>query len=110
MRRVSAFLVALANGISDDLRDSVAPDKLQYEVEKELENQMLAHLVKSVGEYNNARLYTSDNVQQNAKRRQVLRYMGLVGEMWNKTEEVKGALTAGGLNLGEDVDFVVSSL
>lgn len=97
MRRVSAFIIALASGIGDDLRDHVAPDKLQFEVEKELENQMLALLVKAIGEYNSARLFQSDKVQQNTKRKQVLRYMGFCNEMWTKTEEVKGALMTGDL-------------
>jgi hypothetical protein len=102
MRRVSAFILALAEGISSDLAEHVAPDRLQDEVEKELENQMLAQLVKAIGEYNNARMYGSDHVQQNSKRKQVLRFMGYCNEMWVKTAEVKGALMTGDL---ESIDF-----
>lgn len=98
MRKTSAFLAALAAGISDDLRDNVDADKLQDEVEKELENQVLSGLVTAVGEYNSARTYfRSDRPKNAAAQNKVRRYLGFVEEMWARTAEVKGALMAGEL-------------
>ena len=97
MRRVSAYLTAMAQGISDDVSRHVAPDKLQFEVEKELQEQMLAQLVGAVSEYKQAvAYYRTDEVKCNSAKNKVLRHMSYVTEMWTVTNEVKGALERGG--------------
>lgn len=92
MRQVSAFIIEMARAISADLRESVAPDKLQNEVEKELEKQTLAQLVRAISEYSSARDYIPDQVA--TKRRQVLRFMGYCSEMWTAIAVVRGAIAA----------------
>ena len=93
MHRVSAFIAALANGISDDLREHVAPDKLQHEVERELEKQILAQTVRAISEYESACIYSRDNeVVRNAKRKQCLRMMGYCSEMWVTKDAVRAVL------------------
>lgn len=96
MRKVSAYIIELAKAISDDLRDSLPKDKLQHEVEFELEKQVLANLVSAIHEYSNARAYSKSDLSiQNIKRRQVLRMMGYCSEMWIAQEQVKGMLMGG---------------
>lgn len=96
MHRVSSFIAEMAKTLSDDLRESVAPDKLQHEVEKELEKQILAQTVNAIGKYRQARDYFShDPAQAAIKRRQVLRFMGYCSEMWLAIGRVKGAISAG---------------
>jgi hypothetical protein len=107
MRKVSAYIIELAKAISDDLRDSLPKDKLQHEVEMELEKQVLANLVTAISEYNCARIYNKSDVSlQNIKRRQVLRMMGYCGEMWIAQEQVKGMLMGGSQMV--EADFEVS--
>ena len=109
MRQVSAFILSLANAISDDLREHVAPDKLQYEVELELEKQILAQLVTAIHQYSGVRSgFGADGTQANVKRKQVLRMMGYCSEMWVKTDEVKGALMSGELVNAETVEGIFS--
>lgn len=106
--KVSAYIVELAKAITDDLRDSLPKDQLQSAVEEELENQVLAGLVKSIGEYNSARKYSrSDLPQVNSKRRQMMRNMGYVSEMFIKQEQVKAALTVGSSAGEVDAEFEV---
>lgn len=107
MRQVSAFIQAMAIGISDDLKQHVAPDKLQFEVEKELEKQMLAQLVNAINERSSCMLYGSDQVKAEAAKKKVLRFMGYVNEMYTVTREVKGALMDG--HQPVDTDFEVVS-
>lgn len=85
----------MAIGISEDLKQHIAPDKLQYEVEKELEKQMLNLTVQAISERSQCLLYGSDNVKANAAQKKLLRFMGYVNEMYVKTEEVKGAIGDG---------------
>jgi hypothetical protein len=107
MRKVSAYILELAKAISDDLRDSLPKDKLQHEVEMELEKQVLANLVHAINEYSAARTYSKSDISlQNIKRRQVLRMMGYCSEMWIAQEQVKGALM-GGSGMVE-ADFTIS--
>lgn len=107
MRRVSAYIIELAKAISDDLRDSLPKDRLQAEVEMELEKQVLANLVKAISEYSGVRQYAQhDLAKSNIKRRQVLRMMGYCSEMWIAQEQVKGMLM-GGSDMVE-ADFSIS--
>lgn len=107
MRAVSAYITAMAVGISEDLRSHVAPDQLQDVVEKELEKQMLAQLVTAINERSNAMLYGSNPVTQQSAQKKVLRFMGYVNEMYNVSREVKGALMDG--SQPNDVEYEVVS-
>lgn len=106
MHKVSAFIAEMAKTISDDLRDSVAPDKLQHEVERELEKQILAQTVHAIQEYEGARQYHShDPAKAVIARRKVLRFMGYCSEMWTAIKRVKGAITSG-LDVEDEVGVV----
>lgn len=106
MHQASSFILELARTISDDIRDSVAPEKLQFEVEIELENQILAKTVAALHEYMNSRskYNREDQTTANIKRRQALRYMGYCNEMWTAIGIVKGALTS---SSSIDADFEI---
>jgi hypothetical protein len=106
MRRVSAFIMAMASGISDDLRDHVAPDKLQHEVETELQKQILSQLVQAIGEYSTALTYDHISaVKRSAAQKKILRFMGYCSEMWVVQTQVKGALGEGMVQEAEAVIF-----
>lgn len=108
MHKVSAYIIELAKAISDDLKDSLPKDKLQVEVEMELEKQVLANLVKAIHEYESARTYNKSDISlQNIKRRQVLRMMGYCSEMWIAQEQVKGALMGGVGQVDADYEVLI---
>jgi ABC-type lipoprotein release transport system permease subunit len=107
--RVSAFLVEFAREISSDLRSHVAPDKLQFEVEMELQKQILSQCVQAIGEYQQAiQFYRSDEVKIAAGRKKVLRFMGYCSEMWVVQDQVKGALTSGEVRDITELDAIFS--
>lgn len=108
MRRVSAFIEVLAGVITDDLKNHVAPDKLAYEVEREIEKQLLSQMVQAVSKYSQCTLYSPNGeVERNQRKNEMLRHMGYVQELFTKVDEVKGILAAGGVT--EEAIFEVVS-
>ena len=96
MRAVSAYLREFAREISNDLREHIAPDKLQFEVEMELQKQILSQVVQAISEYQSTMVYNrTDLVKLQSGRKKVLRMMGYCSEMWVVQDEIKGVITDG---------------
>lgn len=96
MRRVSAFILALTDNITSDLRDSVDAEKLQDQVEKELHQQVLTGVVTAIAEYKQAiDWYSSDTTKQAIAQRKMLRTFDNARELFEVADQIRGAITAG---------------
>ena len=95
MNKASAYIQLLFEEISDDLRRHVDGDKLQDEVQKEVEKQILSGLVQAVGEYSNHLSWNHDKTKGAALRSKIERNIGYVTELFQVNNDITGVLGAG---------------
>lgn len=95
MRFVSSYITSLFEAITDDLRSHIDPEKLQFEVDKEVEKQLLSQLVTAISERNNCISWDSDLTKCDIAQKKVVRHMKYVNEYYAASQEVKLALASG---------------
>lgn len=104
MNKASAYLQLLFSEISDDLKNHVDGDKLQDEVQKEVEKQILSGLVTAVSEYNNCASWGDKN-RLAMLRTRIQRNMEYVQELFQTNKEITGVLTSGSsINTAEEIE------
>lgn len=104
MNKASTYIQLLSDEISDDLRNHIDGDKLQLEVEKEVEKQILSGLVTAISEYNNCASWGEKN-RLAMLRTKIKRNMEYVNELFQANKEITGILISGdSISTAEEIE------